>query len=168
MAVNLSGAIFSELKLVDIISRVLGESCMAPGQLEVEITEGAIMQNAEHMVRTLDDLRKMGINLAIDDFGTGYSSLSYLKRFPIDTLKIDQSFVKDVTNKDEDASLVKAIIVMGHALKLKVIAEGVETTEQLALLRQLGCDGMQGFLFSRPLPAKEITHLMKSGNKQRA
>ncbi|HEU5339145.1 MAG TPA: EAL domain-containing protein, partial [Sulfuricaulis sp.] len=168
MAVNLSGAVFSEPTLVDIISRVMGESCMAPGQLELEITEGAIMQNAEHMVRTLDDLRKMGINLAIDDFGTGYSSLSYLKRFPIDTLKIDQSFVKDVTYKDEDASLVKVIIVMGHALKLKVIAEGVETTEQLALLRQLGCDGMQGFLFCRPLPAKEITRLMKSGNKQRA
>jgi diguanylate cyclase (GGDEF)-like protein/PAS domain S-box-containing protein len=168
MAVNLSGAIFNEPTLVDIITRVMGESCMAPGQLELEITEGAIMQNAEHMVRTLDNLRKMGIHLAIDDFGTGYSSLSYLKRFPIDTLKIDQSFVQDMTDDDEDASLVKAIIVMGHALKLKVIAEGVETTEQLAFLRQLGCDGMQGFLFSRPLPVKEITRLIKSGNKQRA
>ncbi|HEY5683623.1 MAG TPA: EAL domain-containing protein [Sulfuricaulis sp.] len=168
MAVNLSGAVFSEHNLIDIISRLLGESCMAPGQLELEITERTFMQNAESTVRILGDLRKMGIRLAIDDFGTGYSSLSYLKRFPIDTLKIDQSFLQDMTDSDDNASLVKAIIVMGHALNHKVIAEGVETTEQLAFLRQEGCDGMQGFLFSRPLPVKEITRLIKSGNKQRA
>lgn len=165
MAVNLSGAVFGGHDLAEIISRVLGESCLVPEQLELEITENAIMQNAEPTVRMLGNLRRMGIRLAVDDFGTGYSSLSYLKRFPIDTLKIDKSFVQDVTVDDDDASLVKAIVVMGHALKLNVIAEGVETAEQLAFLRQQGCDGMQGYFFSRPLPLEEITPMLQSRKK---
>jgi EAL domain-containing protein (putative c-di-GMP-specific phosphodiesterase class I) len=113
----------------------------------------------------LEQLNRMGLKLAVDDFGTGYSSLSYLKRFPIDTLKIDQSFVRDVTTDADDASLVTAIIAMGHALQLNVIAEGVETPEQLDFLIRHGCDGMQGYLFSRPLPAEEITRLLQSGKK---
>ncbi len=165
MSANLSGAAFSERNLAEIVSRAMGESCLAPEQLELEITENNIMQDAESTVRMLGNLKRMGVRLAVDDFGTGYSSLSYLKRFPIDTLKIDQSFVQDVTDDEDDASLVKAIIVMGHALQLNVIAEGVETPEQLAFLRQHGCDGMQGYFFSRPLPAEEITGLLQSGKK---
>ncbi|MDH5512040.1 MAG: EAL domain-containing protein, partial [Gammaproteobacteria bacterium] len=165
MSVNLSGAFFSDRGLVEIITHALRKGCLAPDQLELEITEGAIMLNAETTVRMLGNLKRMGVRLAVDDFGTGYSSLSYLKRFPIDTLKIDQSFVQDLMFDDDDASLVKAIIVMGHALKLRVIAEGVETTEQLAFLREMGCDGMQGFLFGRPLPAEEITPLLRSKKK---
>ncbi|MCR4302299.1 MAG: EAL domain-containing protein [Sulfuricaulis sp.] len=165
MAVNLSGAVFGEPSLVETISRVLGESCLVPEQLELEITESAIMKNAEPTVRMLGDMRRMGIRLAIDDFGTGYSSLSYLKRFPIDTLKIDQSFVQDVTVDEDDASLVKAIVVMGHALKLNVLAEGVETAEQLAFLRKEGCDSMQGYFFCRPLSVEEITPLLHSKKK---
>jgi EAL domain-containing protein (putative c-di-GMP-specific phosphodiesterase class I) len=107
----------------------------------------------------------MGIRLAVDDFGSGYSSFSYLKRFPIDTLKIDQSFVRDITTDADDASIVTAIIAMAHSLQLKVIAEGVETPGQLVFLRNHDCDGIQGYLFSRPQPVAEITRLLLSGKK---
>ncbi len=165
MIVNLSGRTFSESTVAESVSRALGNSCLIPELLELEITESVVMQNAETTVEMLKELKRMKLKLAVDDFGTGYSSLSYLKRFPIDTLKIDQSFVRDVTTDADDASLVKAIIAMGHALQLNVIAEGVETPEQLAFLRQHGCDGMQGYSFSRPLPAEEIARLLQSGKK---
>ncbi len=165
MIVNLSGRSFNEARLAEVISRGLRQTGLAPEMLELEITESVIMHNAQATVEMLEQLNRMGLKLAVDDFGTGYSSLSYLKRFPIDTLKIDQSFVRDVTTDADDASLVKAIIAMGHALQLNVIAEGVETPEQLAFLRQHGCDGMQGYLFSRPQTEAEITRLLQSGKK---
>jgi len=165
MIVNLSGRTFNEPRMMETVSQVLASSCFAPGSLELEITESVLMHNAQATVEMLEQLNRMGLKLAVDDFGTGYSSLSYLKRFPIDTLKIDQSFVRDVTSDADDASLVMAIIAMGHALQLNVIAEGVETPEQLDFLRRHGCDGMQGYLFSRPLPTEEITRLLQSGKK---
>jgi diguanylate cyclase (GGDEF)-like protein len=165
MIVNLSGRTFNEPRMMETVSQVLASSCFAPGSLELEITESVLMHNAQATVEMLEQLNRMGLKLAVDDFGTGYSSLSYLKRFPIDTLKIDQSFVRDVTTDANDASLVTAIIAMGHALQLHVIAEGVETPEQLDFLRRHGCDGMQGYLFSRPLPAEEIARVLQSGKK---
>ena len=165
MTVNLSGSSFSEPNLVDIIARTLRQAGLAPEILELEITESVIMKNAPATIEMLQALHRMRIRLAVDDFGTGYSSLSYLKRFPIDTLKIDQSFVHDITTDADDASIVTAIIAMGHSLQLKVIAEGVETPGQLVYLRKHGCDGMQGYLFSRAQPEAEITRLLQSGKK---
>jgi len=121
------------------------------------------MNNVEVTVDTLNRLHDMGVQLSIDDFGTGYSSLSYLKRFPISCLKIDQSFVRDLSSNNDDAAIVGAIIALGHSLGMKVIAEGVETSEQLSFLREMKCDEMQGYLFSRPVPATEMTRLLKSG-----
>ncbi len=165
MTVNLSGRTLSEPGLADTVGQALRATGLAPRFLELEITENVIMQNAPATVEMLAALNRMGVRLAIDDFGTGYSSLSYLKRFPIDTLKIDQSFVRDITTDSNDASIVTAIIAMGHGLGLKVIAEGVETQGQLGFLRNQGCDGIQGFLFSRPLPAAEIARLLQAGKK---
>ncbi|MHB8728271.1 MAG: sensor domain-containing protein [Sulfuricaulis sp.] len=165
MTVNLSGRTLSESGLADAVGKNLRATGLAPRFLELEITESVIMKNAQATVEMLESLSRMGVRLSIDDFGTGYSSLSYLKRFPIDTLKIDQSFVRDITTDADDASIVTAIVAMGHGLGLKVIAEGVETQGQLAFLRNQGCDGMQGFLFSRPLPAAELTRLLQSGIK---
>jgi diguanylate cyclase (GGDEF)-like protein/PAS domain S-box-containing protein len=165
MTVNLSGTSFSEPNLVDVVARTLRQAGLAPEILELEITESVIMKNAPATIEMLQALHRMGIRLAVDDFGTGYSSLSYLKRFPIDTLKIDQSFVHDITTDADDASIVMAIIAMGHSLQLKVIAEGVETPGQLAYLHKHGCDGMQGYLFSRPQPPAEITRLLQSGKR---
>ena len=165
MIVNLSGRSFSEARLAEVISRTLDQTGLAPEMLELEITESVIMQNSQTTVEMLEALNRKGLRLAIDDFGTGYSSLSYLKRFSIDTLKIDQSFVRDVTTDADDASIVTAIIAMGHGLQLKVIAEGVETSGQLDFLRHHDCDGMQGFLFSRPQPEADITCLLQSGKR---
>lgn len=119
------------------------------------------MKNERPTMEAFQALEAAGVRLAIDDFGTGYSSLSYLKRFPIDTIKIDRSFIRDVTVDPDDAAIAQAIIAMGRSLKLHVIAEGVETQEQLAFLREQQCHGMQGYLFSRPVPAEEITPLLK-------
>jgi EAL domain-containing protein (putative c-di-GMP-specific phosphodiesterase class I) len=123
------------------------------------------MNNAAGAVETLVKLRQAGIHFSIDDFGTGYSSLSYLKRFPISSLKIDQSFVRDLSSSSEDEAIVAAIIALGHSLGLNVIAEGVETTAQLDQLRNKGCNEMQGFLFSRPVPAADMTQLLQNGEK---
>ena len=136
-----------------------------PTLLELEITESAIMSNTQIAGETLEALHAQGISLAVDDFGTGYSSLSYLKRFPINTLKIDRSFVRDIPGDADDAELVKTIIAMARSLKLEVIAEGVEHTDQLVFLRDQGCMIMQGFLFSRPLPVDDIEEFLK--NKHR-
>ncbi|MDO8705056.1 MAG: EAL domain-containing protein [Sulfuricaulis sp.] len=165
MIVNLSGRSFNEARLAEVISRALHQTGLAPEMLELEITESVIMQNSQTTVEMIEALNRKGLRLAIDDFGTGYSSLSYLKRFSIDTLKIDQSFVRDVTTDADDASIVTAIIAMGHSLQLTVIAEGVETSGQLDFLCRHGCDGMQGFLFSRPQPEADITRLLQSGKK---
>ncbi|HEX7325714.1 MAG TPA: EAL domain-containing protein [Rhodanobacteraceae bacterium] len=153
MAINLSAAQLTRPDLTLHICDLLAEHDVVPSQVELELTETMVMANAEQSVRVLNDLKSIGTRLAIDDFGTGYSSLAYLKRLPIDTLKVDQAFVGDVTTDPDDASITATIIAMAHSLQLKVVAEGVETPEQLAFLRNQQCDEVQGYLVSRPLTA---------------
>ncbi|MDT5157450.1 MAG: hypothetical protein QOH51_1807 [Acidobacteriota bacterium] len=160
LAVNLSARQFQQQNLSEVMARILQETGLNPHHLELELTESSIMKNAESAVRTLTGLKAMGVKIAIDDFGTGYSSLGYLKRLPIDTLKIDRSFVCDITTDPDDAAIVMAIITLAHNLKLKVIAEGVGSEEQLGFLHLLRCDEWQGFLHSKPLPAKAFMQLL--------
>ncbi|MCG3115519.1 MAG: EAL domain-containing protein [Candidatus Manganitrophus sp. SA1] len=163
MGVNISVRQLQRQNLIATIAHVLNETGLDPNYLELELTESIIMKSNESTMAELRKLNLGGIEISIDDFGTGYSSLSYLKRLPIDTLKIDKSFVQDVTTDPDDAAIVAAIITMAHTLKLKVVAEAVETVEQLSFLRALKCDQMQGYLFSKPLPAEEITRLLAEG-----
>ncbi len=165
MAVNLSAVQFRQKDLGEVIVAALYKAGLDASGLELEITEGAVMQDAEAAISLLRVLKDFGVNLSMDDFGTGYSSLSYLKRFPINKLKIDQSFVRDATINSDDAAITSTIISMGRNLKLKVIAEGVETAEQLAFLKQQGCDEMQGYFFSRPIPAEQFARLMASARE---
>ncbi|MDQ2695752.1 MAG: EAL domain-containing protein [Pseudomonadota bacterium] len=162
LAVNLSPRQFAQADVVDMVARILRQTGLDPQYLKLEITESSIMQNLDKTIHTLRDLKAMGVKLSIDDFGTGYSSLNYLKRFPIDQLKIDKSFIRDITTDPDDAAIALAVIAMAHSLRLKVIAEGVETEAQLIFLRARQCDEMQGFYFSRPLPAVEATALLQS------
>ncbi len=161
VAVNLSAHQFRREGVAATVARVLKESGLPAARLELEITESAIIHQPEQAIVTFNELSDMGVQLSIDDFGTGYSSLSYLKRFPIDKLKIDQSFVRDIHTDPDDAAIVTAIIAMAHSLGLEVIAEGVETADQLAFLKTLGCDKAQGYYFSRPLPAQEYEDLLR-------
>jgi EAL domain-containing protein (putative c-di-GMP-specific phosphodiesterase class I) len=163
VAVNLSARQFEQQNLVEVVARILQETGLNPRDLELELMESSIMQNAEVAVRTLGELKAMGVKIAIDDFGTGYSSLGYLKRLPIDTLKIDRSFVRDVTTDPDDAALVMAIITLAHNLRLKVIAEGVETEDQRRFLHLLRCDEWQGYLFSKPVPVEAFEGLFLQG-----
>jgi EAL domain-containing protein (putative c-di-GMP-specific phosphodiesterase class I) len=163
IAVNLSPRQFRQKHLVGTIEQALSDTGLAPQLLELELTEGMLMHHADDTVRTLAQLHDMGVHLAIDDFGTGYSSLSYLKRFPIQTLKIDRSFVKDLIDDPDDAAIVTAIIAMARGLSLRVVAEGVETEGQAAFLRSLACDLAQGFHFGRPMPASEFASRLKGG-----
>lgn len=156
LSVNLSAWQFKDQHLVDTVSKVIAETGINPNLLELEITETAAIENLNFTQNTLDKLIKMGIAISIDDFGTGYSSLNYLKTFPVNFLKIDKSFVADIQQDVNAYSIVKAIIEVAHALKLKVIAEGVESQEQLTLLNKLGCDEIQGYLISRPLTVDDI------------
>jgi len=165
IAVNLSAHIFKHKDVVKTIVRILKETGLDPDYLDLELTEGAVMENAETTITMLRELKEMGMHISIDDFGTGYSSLSYLKRFPIDILKIDQSFVRDIITDPDDAAIARLIITMAHTLKLKVIAEGVETEEQLLFLRSHECDEMQGYYFSRPVPAEAFTQLLREGRR---
>ncbi|MBC8022174.1 MAG: EAL domain-containing protein, partial [Burkholderiales bacterium] len=162
MAINLSARQFSDRGFLDMVTRILGETGLAPQCLELEITESQVMRQTEGMIQLLNKLAEMGVSLAIDDFGTGYSSLSYLKRLPIQKLKIDQSFIRDITVDPNDAAIVVAIINMAKSLDLETIAEGVETAGQLALLRSKGCRTGQGFYFSMPLPAAEVYALLRT------
>ncbi|MEW6353524.1 MAG: EAL domain-containing protein [Pseudomonadota bacterium] len=159
--VNLSARQFRRADLQEVIDAALRNADLAPDYLGLEITEGLLMDNAKASGALLAAFQERGVHIAIDDFGTGYSSLSYLKHFPLNVLKIDQSFVRHMTSDAHSAALAKSIITLGHSLQLKVIAEGVETAEQLAFLRGEGCDGMQGFLFSEPLPAEAMTQLLR-------
>lgn len=160
VAVNISARQFHQQDLPRLVAAVLRESGLPAGYLELEITEGVAMRDVERTAETLRELKHMGVRLAIDDFGTGFSSLAYLKRFPLDKLKVDQSFVRNLTTSENDAAITRAVITMGHALKLKVIAEGVESAEQLARLRESGCDEVQGHLFGPPLPPEQFAQLL--------
>jgi EAL domain-containing protein (putative c-di-GMP-specific phosphodiesterase class I) len=156
VAVNLSGTEFEDGALVGRIADVLERHRLAPSDLELEITERVAVQQERSARETLDRLRAMGVRIAIDDFGTGYSMLASLRQFPGDKLKIDKSFVQEIVDSHDRAPLVAAIVAMGHGLGLEVIAEGVETEEQLAALRRLGCDSAQGYHLGRPTEAREI------------
>lgn len=162
VAVNLSARQLRDQSFADSVAQTLADFELDPACLELEITESMVMQQPHQAMDILSRLSNLGVRLAIDDFGTGYSSLSHLKLFPINTIKIDQSFVHDLPDDTNDAAIVQAIIALARALELDVIAEGVETREQRAFLRAYGCDAMQGYFFSRPLPAKELLHLLSS------
>jgi diguanylate cyclase (GGDEF)-like protein/PAS domain S-box-containing protein len=160
VAVNISGLQFRQGHLLKTISDILADTGLDPRYLELELTESLIMQESQVTVETLRSVKEMGIRVSIDDFGTGYSSLSYLKHFPVDAIKIDQSFIHDIARSAEDAAIADALITMAHGLRLKVIAEGVETADQLRCLRQRDCDEVQGNLFSVPVPAELFTRVL--------
>jgi diguanylate cyclase (GGDEF)-like protein/PAS domain S-box-containing protein len=165
MAVNISAVQLRAPGFVASVRSILTETNLDPRCLELELTETGLMEHSRTIEDVLKELKGIGVLLTLDDFGTGYSSLSHLKRFPIDALKIDQSFVRDLTTDQEDASIVTAVIGMGKSLHMRVVAEGVETREQLTMLREYGCPQGQGYYFSRPVPAVEFGHLLKHGDK---
>ncbi|TFW35348.1 EAL domain-containing protein [Massilia horti] len=162
VSVNLSARQFAE-HIPETVRRILDETGLDPALLELELTESASMDDPKRTFEILRRLKEMGVSLAIDDFGTGYSSLNYLKRFPVDKLKLDQSFVREIVSDPHDLSIARAVIALGHGLRLTVIAEGVESAAQLALLARHGCDEMQGYFFSRPVPASECARLLCDG-----
>ncbi len=165
IGVNLSSYQFKQGDIVKSLKNVLAATGLDPQYLELELTESIIMQDTEETIATLWKLKEMGLNLSIDDFGTGYSSMNYLKRFPLDTLKIDRSFIKDIMTDPNDSAITKAIIGLAKGLGLTTIAEGVETEEQLTFLRKQGCDQIQGYFISRPLPAEKLEQLFLRSNK---
>jgi diguanylate cyclase (GGDEF)-like protein len=160
MAVNLSARQFRQDSLIETVRGALATARLEPRYLELELTESAVMQDAESSVQIMRRLSDLGLRISVDDFGTGYSSLSYLRRLPLDKLKIDRSFIREIVTSRDDAEIVRAIVSLAHSLHLKVIAEGVETAEQLTFLRSLGCDQYQGYLCSPPLPATEFITLL--------
>ncbi len=164
VAVNLSPREFQSINLAEMVENVLGETKLEPRWLELEVTEGIMIHDIETTSRTLRRLSNLGVHISIDDFGTGYSSLSYIKKLPINTLKIDQSFVNDITTNSDDAAIATAIITMAQSLRLNVVAEGVEAKEQMKFLYSHKCQGMQGYYFSRPLPAGEIQPLLRESH----
>jgi diguanylate cyclase (GGDEF)-like protein len=167
VSVNLSVRQFRQKDLLETIARVLEETQLQASWLHLEITESMIMDHTEESIKTLNGLKSMGVQISIDDFGTGYSSLSYLKRFPIDNLKLDRLFLSDITSDPGDAAIATAVIDLAHSLKLKVIAEGVETEGQIEFLKQHDCDGVQGFFFSRPLPPDLFEKLLLENKRMR-
>ena len=163
IAVNVSPKQFHQAGFVEQVASILKAHGLGPGCLELELTEGVLIADVEDTIAKMLALKKLGVQVSIDDFGTGYSSLAYLKRLPLDVLKIDQSFVRDINKNDQDAAIVDTIIAMSHNLGLKVIAEGVETEAELKLLRDKGCKAYQGYYFSRPLPMAEFEKLLAGG-----
>jgi EAL domain-containing protein (putative c-di-GMP-specific phosphodiesterase class I) len=168
VSVNVSPRQFEEARLVDRVASALQHSALAPDGLELEVTESLIMRDLMQSVGKMRALKAMGLSLSIDDFGTGYSSLSSLKSFPISTLKIDKSFIRDLADNTDDQAITMAVISLGHKLNLRVIAEGVETEQQRAFLRSHECDEMQGYLFSPPVPATRIASLLAAQAGERA
>jgi EAL domain-containing protein (putative c-di-GMP-specific phosphodiesterase class I) len=164
MAVNLSLRQFMDDNLLEDIKAALVDSGMAPNLLELEITESMVMHNPQRLIALLTDIKKLGVRLAIDDFGTGYSSLAQLKHFPIDTLKVDRSFIRNLPEDSENQAITEAIITMGKTLKLTVVAEGVETQKQKDFLREHVCDEMQGFYFSKPIAPDKFADLLRKNN----
>jgi EAL domain-containing protein (putative c-di-GMP-specific phosphodiesterase class I) len=157
ISINLSGRQFDELDFLDSILGIINDAGVKPSLFEFEITESLLLQHAQYTVDVLEQFSRKGIRIALDDFGTGYSSLSYLKRFPINTIKIDRSFVRDVPEDDEDAEIVKAILAMARSLNIDVVAEGVENSQQELFLRDAGCKLLQGYLYGRPTPAQDFS-----------
>ena len=166
MAVNISSRQFQQHNLAALVTTVLNETGLEPQCFNLELTESVLMRNVDAAIVAMGELDAAGVGFSIDDFGTGYSSLSYLKRFPIDILKIDRSFVRDITTDPDDAAIVTAIMAMAHTLGIEVVAEGVETEEQIAFLRAHGCDVMQGYYFSKPVDAAALTELLRKTTKQ--
>jgi EAL domain-containing protein (putative c-di-GMP-specific phosphodiesterase class I) len=163
VAVNVSSSEFRSEGFLDSLRAILRDTRLDPRYLELELTESVLMQHAESSSSVLSAIKSIGVRLAVDDFGTGYSSLSYLKKFPIDSLKIDQSFVRDIDTDTDDATIVSAVITMAKSLRQCVIAEGVETEEQVAFLQAHGCDEAQGYCFSKPVVPHEFAQLLKPG-----
>jgi EAL domain-containing protein (putative c-di-GMP-specific phosphodiesterase class I) len=166
VAVNVSASEFADKDFISGVRAVLIATGVDPANLELELTESVLMEDAESTVRTLGALKAMGVRLAIDDFGTGYSSFTYLRRFPVDALKLHQSFVQEITADPGDASIVSAMINIGQSLKQRVIAEGVETLAQLNFLQHHGCNEGQGFYFSRPVVAEQAEKLIEAALRQ--
>jgi EAL domain-containing protein (putative c-di-GMP-specific phosphodiesterase class I) len=163
VAINLSARQFNQNGLDASIARILEKTQIDPNLLEFELTESILMSDSEDAVRVLGNMKKCGIRLSVDDFGTGYSSLAYLRRFPLDSLKIDRAFIRHLTTDSGEATIAKAIISLAHNLKLRVVAEGVETQAQLDFLREHACDEMQGYLFARPMSAADCARAMTEG-----
>jgi diguanylate cyclase (GGDEF)-like protein len=166
VSVNISGKQLYEKNLPNIIDQALVENGLRPDTLQLELTESAAMKDYENSITTLKLLSKRGVRISIDNFGTSYSSINYLKRCPVDVLKIDRAFVRDMIDNEDDAALITAMITMGHILKLKVVGEGVETQEEFDFLAMLECDEVQGYLFSHPMPEEEVLPFLR-WNKQR-
>jgi EAL domain-containing protein (putative c-di-GMP-specific phosphodiesterase class I) len=160
IAVNMSARQFTDEHLLQDVASILKTTAMAAHLLEIEITERLLIHDVENTLRILTGLKALGVRIAIDDFGTGYSSLATLQRFPLDTIKIDRSFIRDITGAADETGLADAIIAMGKSLSLTVVAQGVETREQAEFLRTHACDELQGFYFNRPLPADQFTQLL--------
>jgi len=160
VAINLSAQQFADSRLLDNINQILDRTGCDPRLLEFEITESVVMTNPGKALQLLEHIKAHGITLAIDDFGTGHSSLAYLKRFPVDSVKIDYTFVRDIAIDPNDVAIIKAIIALGHSLDLKVVAEGVESATQLEILRRFHCDEFQGFLFSRAVPTADFERIL--------
>ena len=163
MSVNLSARQFMQPDLVDQVAAILGDTGLPAELLELEITESVLMDQTEAGTRALRALRELGVQLVLDDFGTGYSSLSYLKHLPLDTIKIDRSFVNGLDDDDANLPIVKAVIALAHGLGIDVVAEGIETAAQLARLRTLVCDRGQGFFYARPMPAADLGPMLLAG-----
>jgi EAL domain-containing protein (putative c-di-GMP-specific phosphodiesterase class I) len=168
VAVNVSTSQFAQPELAEIVAAAVRDSGLDPSDLEIEITESAILQDDEQTATTLRDLRSIGIRIALDDFGTGYSSMSYITRFPLDVLKMDRCFVRDVDAGPAEAGIAQAVITMAHSLGLTVVAEGVDAEDQAKILTAQGCDELQGFLVSGALPPDEFTHFLSRGPNPRS
>jgi EAL domain-containing protein (putative c-di-GMP-specific phosphodiesterase class I) len=168
VAVNISAMQFRDENFHEVVFAILKDTGLDPGSLELELTESVLMRHAESTESILKALRARGVQLAVDDFGTGYSSLSYLRKFPIDALKIDQSFVRQITTTPDETTIVTAVISMGRSLKLRVVAEGVETQEELLFLQAHQCDEAQGYYFSRPVTPQLFAKLLETGIPERA
>jgi EAL domain-containing protein (putative c-di-GMP-specific phosphodiesterase class I) len=163
MAANISAIEFRDEKFLERVLAILNETGIDPGYLELEISESVLMKRVESTAAILQILRQSGVKVAVDDFGTGYSSLSYLTKFPVDALKIDQSFVRQISTAGNDTTIVKAVIGMAQSLELRVIAEGVETLGEVTFLRACQCDEAQGYYFSPPVPPQLFANLLRSG-----
>src|SRR5690606_26516093 len=155
IAINLAARHFEDELLTNDLSIMLKESGINPKNVEIELTEGTLIEGSQKVINTLNEIKKLGVSIAIDDFGTGYSSLTYLKKFPVDKLKIDRTFIHDILTNEKNKALVKAIIAMANSLEIKILAEGIETEAQLKILKELGCKLGQGFFYSKPIPYRQ-------------